>query len=123
MKKYIFTESQIKKIIDNQVQEQTIIDDERAAINSASEQFLNLKGIKGVDLTNKIKNYQKMIGCEQTGHMMDCIDVMYNKHNGDFKKWKELIYKNQGPLSKLGINLGRLINKILGNKEDDKSIY
>ena len=123
MKKYIFTENQIKKIINNQIQEQTFVADERAAINSASEEFLNLKGIKGVKLSDKIKKYQKMIGCEETGHMMDCIDIMYSKYNNDFKKWKELIYENQGFLSRIGIDLGKFINKLLGNKEDEKSIY
>ena len=123
MKKYIFTENQIKTIINNQIQEQTFVADERAAIDSASEEFLNLKGIKGISLSDKIKKYQKMIGCEETGHMMDCIDTMYSKYNNDFKKWKDLIYNNQGPLSKLGINLGKFINKLLGNKEDEKSIY
>ena len=55
MKKYIFTESQIKKIIDNQINEQTT--EERILINAGSEEFLNMKKIQGKDLTEKIKKY------------------------------------------------------------------
>ena len=82
MKKYIFTESQIKKIIDSQIQEQagTFEFDQRQAINRGSEEFLtNIKKIQGRDLTEKIKKYQMSIGCEVTGHMLDSIDCIKQK--------------------------------------------
>ena len=61
MKKYIFTESQIKKIIDNQIveskdlQEQTMVDDQKMAINAGTKAFLDAKKIQGKDLTDRIK--------------------------------------------------------------------
>ena len=87
MKKYIFTESQIKKIIDNQIQEQsgTFAFDQIQAINAGSEEFLNMKKIQGKDLTDKIKKYQMSIGCEVTGHMLDSIECMKQKNK---KIWK-----------------------------------
>lgn len=122
MKKYIFTESQLKKIIDNQLQEQagTFNFDQKLAIDNGSIDFLKMKGIGGVDLTDKIKKYQKMIGCEETGHMMDCIDVMYTKHRKDFDLWKNLIYKNKPIIDKVGSWLSK---KLFGFKDDPKSIY
>jgi hypothetical protein len=103
MKKYIFTESQIKKIIDNQVieskniEEQTFIDDEKAAINAGTKAFMDMKKIQGIDLTDRIKKYQKLIGCEQTGHMMDCKD---NMPQSDKDLWQQYIYKNQSIFDK-----------------------
>jgi hypothetical protein len=67
MKKYIFTESQIKKIIDNQItenkhlQEQTFHDDQMQAINAGTKAFLDAKKIQGKDLTDRIKQYQLTI--------------------------------------------------------------
>ena len=98
MKKYIFTESQIKKIIDNQVneskdlQEQTMLDDQKMAINAGTKAFLDAKKIMGVDLTNRIMKYQKSIGCEPTGHMMDCQGKLPDI---DKKLWQSLINKNK----------------------------
>ena len=103
MKKYIFTESQIKKIIDNQIneskniKEQTFIDDEKAAINAGTKALMDMKKIQGVDLTDRIKKYQKLIGCEPTGHMMDCKDKM---PQSDKDMWENYIYKNQSIFDK-----------------------
>jgi hypothetical protein len=103
MKKYIFTESQVKKIIDNQVieskniQEQTILDDEKAAINAGTKALMDMKKIQGVDLTDRIKKYQKLIGCEPTGHMMDCKDKM---PQSDKDMWQKYIYQNQSIFDK-----------------------
>jgi|Laugresu1bdmlbsd_1035121.scaffolds.fasta_scaffold00048_21 hypothetical protein len=121
MKKYIFTESQIKKIIDNTLMEQpgTYEFDRRLAINRGSEDFLNSKKITGVDLTDKIKKYQKSIGCSETGHMMDCLDVMFNKHRKDFELWKSMIQKNKPLMDKIGDWLYGAFNI----KGDPKSVY
>jgi hypothetical protein len=97
MKKYIFTESQVKKIIDNQIQEQTFIDDEKAAINAGTKALMDMKKIQGIDLTERIKKYQKSIGCDQTGHMMDCKDKM---PQSDKDMWQKYIYKNQSIFDK-----------------------
>jgi hypothetical protein len=103
MKKYIFTESQVKKIIDNQVieskniQEQTMLDDEKAAINAGTKALMDMKKIQGVDLTDRIKKYQKLIGCEPTGHMMDCKDKM---PQSDKDMWQKYIYQNQSIFDK-----------------------
>ena len=103
MKKYIFTESQVKKIIDNQVieskniQEQTMLDDERAAINAGTKALMDMKKIQGVDLTERIKKYQKLIGCEPTGHMMDCKDKI---PQSDKDMWEKYIYQNQSIFDK-----------------------
>jgi hypothetical protein len=103
MKKYIFTESQVKKIIDNQVieskniQEQTMLDDEKAAINAGTKALMDMKKIQGVDLTERIKKYQKLIGCEPTGHMMDCKDKM---PQSDKDMWQKYIYQNQSIFDK-----------------------
>lgn len=103
MKKYIFTETQVKKIIDNQIleskniQEQTMLDDEKAAINAGTKALMDMKKIQGVDLTDRIKKYQKLIGCEPTGHIMDCKDKM---PQNDKKMWEEYIYKNQSIFDK-----------------------
>ena len=126
MRKYIFTESQIKKIINNQIQEQTFADDQRAAINFGSMEFLKSKGISGKDLTEKIMKYQKMIGCEETGHMMDCVEIMY-KHSQnpkspfrqDLNNWKKSIQSNKPIYDKVGDWLSGLF----GVKKDPKSIY
>lgn len=126
MKKYIFTESQIKKIISNQIQEQTFADDQRAAINFGSMDFLKSKGIIGKDLTEKIMKYQRMIGCEETGHMMDCVDVMYkhsqntqSKFRQDFGSWKKSIQSNKPIYDKIG----DWLTGLFGVKKDPKSIY
>lgn len=97
MKKYIFTESQVKKIIDNQIQEQTFIDDEKASINAGTKALMDMKKIQGIDLTDRIKKYQKLIGCEPTGHMMDCKDKM---PQSDKDMWEKYIYKNQSIFDK-----------------------
>jgi hypothetical protein len=103
MKKYIFTESQVKKIIDNQVieskniQEQTMLDDEKAAINAGTKALMDMKKIQGVDLTERIKKYKKLIGCEPTGHMMDCKDKM---PQSDKDMWQKYIYQNQSIFDK-----------------------
>ena len=118
MKKYIFTESQIKKIINNQIKEQagTIGFDEKEAINSGSVDFLRAKGIQGKDLTQKIMIYQKSIKCEPTGHMMDCIDKMPPK---DFDLWKSYIQKNKPIYDKIG----DWLKKGFGVKKDPKQLY
>ena len=121
MTKYIFTESQVKKIIDNQLNEQpgTFAFDQKAARDSGSLDFLNQTGIKGVDLTDRIKTYQKMIGCDQTGHMMDCIDIMYTKYPKEFNLWKEKISSNK-PIFDW---LAEKIRRGFGIKSDPKAIY
>lgn len=98
MKKFIFTENQIKKIIDSQItestklQEQDMDSDQKAAINSGTKSFLDAKKIMGVDLTDRIIKYQKSIGCEPTGHMMDCQGKL---PQNDKKLWQSLINKNK----------------------------
>lgn len=126
MKKYVFTEAQVKRIIDQLITEKqtlnedvTFNDEEKIAINSGSEQFLNSKGFKGKDLTEKIMKYQKSIGCEETGHMIDCVDTMYNKHKKDFDLWKTYIRKNKPLIDKIADWLGAGF----GVKQDPKSIY
>lgn len=121
MKKYIFTESQIKKIINNQLNEGPgdFAFDQKVAIDKGSSDFLNQKGIKGVDLTDRIKKYQKLIGCDQTGHMMDCIDIMYTKYPKEFYYWKQKISNNKPILDWLGEKLKRGF----GIKSDPKAIY
>jgi hypothetical protein len=96
--KYIFTESQVKKIIDNQIteskdlQEQDIVNDQKSAINAGTKSFLDAKKVMGVDLTDRIMKYQKSIGCEPTGHMMDCQGKL---PQNDKKLWQSLINKNK----------------------------
>jgi hypothetical protein len=96
--KYIFTESQVKKIIDNQItennnlQEQDMVNDQKSAINAGTKSFLDAKKIMGVDLTDRITKYQKSIGCEPTGHMMDCQGKL---PQNDKKLWQSLINKNK----------------------------
>lgn len=96
--KYIFTESQVKKIIDNQItenkdlQEQDMVNDQKAAINAGTKAFLDAKKIMGVDLTDRISKYQKSIGCEPTGHMMDCKGKL---PENDKKLWQSLVNKNK----------------------------
>ena len=98
MKKYIFTENQIKKIIDSQINESTKLQegdmdmDQKAAINAGTKSFLDAKKIMGVDLTDRIIKYQKSIGCEPTGHMMDCQGKL---PQNDKKLWQSLINKNK----------------------------
>lgn len=99
MKKYIFTESQVKKIIDNQVieskniQEQTFSADQTQAINAGTKAFLDAKKIQGKDLTDRIMRYQSSIpNCQPTGHMMDCKDTLPAP---DKKLWQSLINQNK----------------------------
>jgi hypothetical protein len=99
MKKYIFTESQIKKIIDSQItetkdlQEQTFMDDQTQAINAGTKAFLDAKKIQGKDLTDRIKQYQLSIpNCRPTGHMLDCEGML---PESDKKLWKSLINQNK----------------------------
>jgi hypothetical protein len=99
MKKYIFTESQIKKIIDNQfienknLQEGDFSRDQIEAINTGTKAFLDAKRIKGKDLTDRIKQYQLTIpNCKPTGHMLDCKDML---PEDDKKLWQSLINKNK----------------------------
>ena len=124
MKKYIFTESQIKKIIDNQINEQTT--EERILINAGSEEFLDMrkisrKGPKGenLDLTKRIMIYQKSIGCEVTGRMLDSIDCIKQKNKKDFILLRDTIRKNRSILDKIPI----FIAKLFGYKEDPESIF
>ena len=44
-----------------------------------------------------LKKYQKSIGCEPTGHMMDCKDKLPQK---DKEMWQNYIYKNQSIFDK-----------------------
>jgi len=98
MKKYIFTESQIKKIIDTQInesqqlQESDFSRDQIEAINTGTKSFLDAKKIMGSDLTNRIMKYQKSIGCEPTGHMLDCKGKL---PESDKKLWQSLVDKNK----------------------------
>ena len=70
--------------------------------------------------------YQKMIGCEETGHMMDCVEIMY-KHSQnpkspfrqDLANWKKSIQSNKPIYDKVGDWLSGLF----GVKKDPKSIY
>lgn len=122
MKKYIFTESQIKKIIDSQIQEQagTFEFDQRQAINRGSEEFLtNIKKIQGRDLTEKIKKYQMSIGCEVTGHMLDSIDCIKQKNRKDFILLRDSISKNKPITDKIG----PFFAKLFGFKSDPEAIY
>jgi hypothetical protein len=113
MKKYIFTESQIKKIIDNQItetkdlQEGDFSRDQIEAINSGTKAFLDTKKIMGVDLTDRIIKYQKSIGCDPTGHMLDCEGKL---PQDDKKLWKSLINKNK-PLYDKALDF---FNRMLG---------
>lgn len=122
MKKYIFTESQVKKIIDTQIQEQsgTFHADQIEAINSGSEEFLTkIKKIQGKDLTEKIKKYQMSIGCEVTGHMLDTIDCMKQKSRKDFILLRDIISKNKPFIDKFGT----LVSKLFGVKPNPEEIY
>jgi hypothetical protein len=93
MKKYIFTENQIKTIIDSQINEQTFVDDQTAAINAGTKAFLDAKKIQGKDLTERIKNYQLTIpNCKPTGHMLDCKGML---PEADKKLWQSLINQNK----------------------------
>ena len=114
MKKYIFTENQIKKIIDSQItenknlQEQTWLDDQKVAINSGTKEFLDAKKIQGKDLTDRIKKYQLSIpNCEPTGHMMDCKDMM---PQSDKELWKSLINKNKPFYDKASDWFSKMLN-------------
>jgi hypothetical protein len=113
MKKYIFTENQIKKIIDSQMtentklQEQTMVDDQKAAINAGTKSFLDAKKVMGADLTDRIIKYQKSIRCEPTGHMMDCKDMM---PQSDKELWKSLINKNKPFYDKASDWFSKMLN-------------
>jgi hypothetical protein len=58
---------------------------------------MDMKKIQGVDLTDRIKKYQKSIGRDQTGHMMDCKDKM---PQSDKDMWQKYIYKNESIFEK-----------------------
>ena len=97
--KYIFTESQVKKIINNQIietkdlQEQTFVNDQMQAINAGTLAFLNAKKIQGKDLTDRIKQDQLTIPtCKPTGHMLDCKGML---PESDRKLWQSLIDQNK----------------------------
>ena len=93
MKKYIFTESQIKKIVDTTINEQTFLNDEMQAINAGTKAFLDAKKIQGKDLTSRIKQYQLTIpNCKPTGHMLDCAGMLPQQ---DKQLWQSLIDKNK----------------------------
>jgi hypothetical protein len=92
MKKYIFTESQFKKIINHQINEQTMEQDQKAAIDAGTKAFLDAKKIQGKNLTDRIMKYQSSIGCDMTGHMLDCQGRI---PENDKKLWKSLIDKNK----------------------------
>ena len=93
MKKYIFTESQIKTIVNSTINEQTFLNDEMQAINAGTKAFLDAKKIQGVDLTDRIKKYQLTIpNCKPTGHMLDCKDMLPEQ---DKKLWRSLINQNK----------------------------
>jgi hypothetical protein len=74
-----------------------MLDDEKAAINAGTKALMDMKKIQGVDLTDRIKKYQKLIGCEPTGHMMDCKDKM---PQSDKDMWQKYIYQNQSIFDK-----------------------
>jgi len=90
MKKFIFTESQIKKVIDNIIQEQDMVADQKTAIDAGTKQFLDIKKIQGPDLTSRIMIYQKMIGQPQTGHILDS-----KLPDTDKSIWQSMINKNK----------------------------
>jgi hypothetical protein len=97
--KYIFTENQVKKIIDNQItesknlQEGDFSRDQIEAINAGTKAFLDAKRIIGKDLTDRIKQYQLTIpNCKPTGRMLDCQDML---PESDRKLWQSLINKNK----------------------------
>jgi hypothetical protein len=117
MKKYIFTESQVKKIIDSQINEQTT--EERILINNGSEEFLSMKKIQGKDLTEKIKKYQMSIGCPTTGHMLDSIDCIKQKNKKDFILLRDSMRRNRSIFDKIPIAFA----KLFGYKEDPESIF
>ena len=63
--------------------------------------------------------YQRSIGCDQTGHMLDCLDTMFNKFRKDFDLWKSLIQKNKPLMSKIGDWLAEKF----GFENDPKSLF
>jgi hypothetical protein len=114
MKKYIFTESQVKRIIDNQItenknlQEQTWMDDQMEAINAGTKEFLDAKGIRGKDLTDRIKQYQLSIpNCKPTGHMLDSKGML---PESDRKLWQSLINKNKPFYDKASDWFSKMLN-------------
>ena len=121
MKKYIFTESQVKKIIDSQISEQKysvpVTPEDKVRFNDASEKFLDMKKIQGRDLTEKIKRYQQSIGCEVTGHILDSIDCIKQKNQKDFILLRDAIRSNRTIFAKGALWLGQLF----GYKEDPES--
>jgi hypothetical protein len=90
MKRYIFTENQIKKVIDNVVVEQTMANDQKVAIDAGTKAFLDLKKIQGTDLTSRIMTYQKSVGQESTGHILDT-----KLPEADKAMWQKLVNKNK----------------------------
>lgn len=121
MKKYIFTESQIKKIIDNQIYESiqlneqpgTMLGDQKAAIDAGTRDFLtNVKHIQGTDLTNMIMQYQKSIGMGPTGHMTDCGTLM---PKADRDAWAAHIDQNKPIYDKISDWLHKWFNITSGS--------
>ena len=102
----------MKNILDNIIQEQTMADDQTAAINAATKLFLDKKGIKGLNLTEQIKIYQKSIGCEPTGHMLDCANKIPLK---DKQMWQSLIDQNKPLGDKIFDWLHRMIGIVPGS--------
>jgi hypothetical protein len=115
MKKFIFTESQIKTIINKQISESviseqpgTFVGDQRAAIDAGTRDFLtNVKHIKGVDLTDMINQYQKSIGMAPTGHMADCAGKLPPQ---DQKEWKARVQQNKPFYDKISDWLSYYLN-------------
>lgn len=99
----------MRKIIDSVITEQDFNQDEIAAINAGTKAFLDKKGIQGSDLTTRIKMYQKSIGQDQTGHMLDSKIPEQDK-----SIWQKLINANKSIFDKvldklhnwLGIGMG-----------------
>ena len=94
MKKFIFTESQIKKIVAATLNEQqNFADDEKMAIDAGTKAFLDAKRIQGANLSDRIRKYQLSIpNCKPTGHMLDCKGMLPEQ---DRKLWQSLINKNK----------------------------
>ena len=88
---YIVNDVKTIAIVENKdLQEQSMLDDQKIAINAGTKAFLDAKKIQGKDLTDRIKQYQLSIpNCEPTGHMMDCKDML---PENDKKLWQSLMF-------------------------------